>query len=121
MLGEHPAHASHLFPAAGNNVEDAGGEAGQLREGGQGKGREGRVLRWLEDTGAASRQRRCHLHVERSCWTYCDTGSKKKSHPQGDVKNLTFLAGMPMGKFQGATRAALLCTVSRLFPAAGDV
>ncbi len=38
MLGKRPAHSSHLFPAAGNNVEDARGEASQLREGGQGEG-----------------------------------------------------------------------------------
>ncbi len=66
MLGKHPTDSSHLFAAARNNVEDAGREASQLREGSQGEGGEGRVLRRLEDTGAASRQRRCHLNIEKS-------------------------------------------------------
>jgi hypothetical protein len=38
MFSKRPTNSSHLFPAAGNNIEDAGGEAGQLREGGQGEG-----------------------------------------------------------------------------------
>jgi hypothetical protein len=38
MFSKCPTDSSHLFPAAGNNVEDAGWEAGQLREGSQGEG-----------------------------------------------------------------------------------
>jgi hypothetical protein len=38
VFSKRPTNSSHLFPAAGNNIEDAGREAGQLREGGQGKG-----------------------------------------------------------------------------------
>ncbi len=38
VLCKCTSDSSHLFAAAGNKIEDAGREAGELGEGGQGKG-----------------------------------------------------------------------------------